>query len=116
VTGAYGQVCTLACRRLAGPPIEVLPLKQDDWADAIGTSEAVIHLAGTVQPKGRNSDDSANDQTTAEVGPTNAAFAHGDYSATLSATLDLPVSRAKPVSRGTAPAAGTASQWSARSE
>jgi uncharacterized protein YbjT (DUF2867 family) len=47
VTGAYGQVSTLACRRLAGTPIEVLALKQDDWADAIGESEAVIHLAGT---------------------------------------------------------------------
>jgi hypothetical protein len=75
VTGAYGQVSTLACRRLAGTPIEVLALKQD----AIGESEAVIHLAGTVQPKGRNSYDSVNDQTTAEVGPTNAAFALGDY-------------------------------------
>ena len=79
VTGAYGQVSTLACRRLAGTPIEVLALKQDDWADAIGESEAVIHLAGTVQPKGRNSYDSVNDQTTAEVGATNAAFALGDY-------------------------------------
>jgi uncharacterized protein YbjT (DUF2867 family) len=79
VTGAYGQVSTLACRRLAGTPIEVLALKQDDWADAIGESEAVIHVAGTVQPKGRNSYDSVNDQTTAEVGATNAAFALGDY-------------------------------------
>ena len=38
VTGAYGQVSTLACRRLAGTPIEVLALKQDDWADAIAAS------------------------------------------------------------------------------
>ena len=47
VTGAYGQVSTPACRRLAGTPIEVLASKQDAWADAIGESEAVIHLAGT---------------------------------------------------------------------
>jgi nucleoside-diphosphate-sugar epimerase len=68
VTGASGQVGTLVCRRLAGTPIEVLPLKQgDDWADAIGKSEAVIHLAGTLQPKGRSSYDSANVQTTATV-------------------------------------------------
>ena len=40
---------------MSAAPIEVLALKQDDWADAIGESEAVIHLAGTVQPKARNS-------------------------------------------------------------
>ena len=68
VTGASGQVGTLVGRRLAGTPIEVLPLNQgDDWADAIGRSEAVIHLAGTLQPKGRNSYESANVQTTATV-------------------------------------------------
>ena len=68
VTGASGQVGTLVCRRLAETPIEVLPLNQgDDWAEAIGKSEAVIHLAGTLQPKGRNSYDSANVRTTATV-------------------------------------------------
>jgi uncharacterized protein YbjT (DUF2867 family) len=68
VTGASGQVGTLVCRRLAGTPTEILPLRQgDDWAAAIGKSEAVIHLAGTLQPKGGNSYDSANVQTTATV-------------------------------------------------
>jgi NADH dehydrogenase len=68
VTGASGQVGTLVCGRLAGTPIEVLPLRQgDDWADAIGKSDVVIHLAGTLQPKGRNTYDSANVQTTATV-------------------------------------------------
>jgi NADH dehydrogenase len=68
VTGASGQVGTLVCRRLAEKQTEVLPLNQgDDWADAIGKCEAVIHLAGTLQPKGRNSYDSANVQTTATV-------------------------------------------------
>jgi hypothetical protein len=67
-------------------------LKQDDWADAIGKSEAVIHFAGTVQPKGRNSYDSAYDQTTAEVGATNAAFALGDYQ------CDTPGDRGPPCS------------------
>jgi NADH dehydrogenase len=68
VTGASGQVGTLVCRRLAERQIEVLPLHHgDDWADAIGRSEAVIHLAGTLQPKGRNTYDSANVQTTATV-------------------------------------------------
>ena len=60
VTGASGQVGTLVCRRLAEGSIEVLPLKRgDDWTDAIGKSEAVIHLAGTLKPEGRNSYDSA---------------------------------------------------------
>ena len=68
VTGACGQVGTLVCRRLAEGSIEVLPLKRgDDWTDAIGKSEAVIHLAGTLKPEGRNSYDSANVQTTATV-------------------------------------------------
>ena len=67
-TGASGQVGTLLCGRLAEKRIEVLPLNQgDDWAGAIGTSEAVIHLAGTLQPKGPNSYESANVQTTAPV-------------------------------------------------
>ncbi len=58
VTGASGQVGRLVCRRLAEVSVEVLPLGQgDDWADAFGRSEAVIHLAGTLQPKGRNSYD-----------------------------------------------------------
>ena len=68
VTGASGQVGRLVCRRLAEAQIEVLPLGHgDDWAGAIGKSDAVIHLAGTLQPKGRNSYDSANVQTTATV-------------------------------------------------
>jgi NAD(P)H dehydrogenase (quinone) len=68
VTGASGQVGTLVRGRLAEKRIEVLPLNQgDDWAGAIGNSEAVVHLAGTLQPKGHNSYDSANVQTTATV-------------------------------------------------
>ena len=68
VTGACGQVGTLVCRRLAEGSIEVLPLKRgDDWADAVGKAEAVIHLAGTLKPEGGNSYDSANVQTTATV-------------------------------------------------
>src|SRR5262249_34815854 len=68
VTGAFGQVGTLVCRRLVEKEIEVLPLhKGDDWPDAIGRSEAGIHLAGTPPPKGRDSEDSANVETTATV-------------------------------------------------
>lgn len=100
MTGASGQVGTLVCRRLAGTPIEVLLLKQDDWADAIGKSEAVIHLAGTVQPKGRNSYDSANDQTTAEVGATNAALALGDYQCDTQRGLGPPCFSRQLASRG----------------
>src|SRR5262249_25266252 len=68
VTGASGQVGTLVCRRLAEKQTEVLALNHgDDWAGAIAKCEAVIHLAGTLLPKGRNSYDSANVQTTATV-------------------------------------------------
>src|SRR5262245_59143966 len=68
VTGASGQVGRVVCRRLAEAQIQVLPLGQgDDWAAAIGKSDVVIHLAGTLQPKGRNSYNSANVQTTAAV-------------------------------------------------
>jgi nucleoside-diphosphate-sugar epimerase len=68
VTGASGQVGTSVCRCLAEKQTEVLALNQgDDWAGTIAKCEAVIHLAGALLPKGRNSYDSANVQTTATV-------------------------------------------------
>lgn len=68
ITGASGQVGTLLRQRLAGSPHEVVPLNQgDDWAAGIASAGAVVHLAGTLQPKGRNTYRSANVETSATV-------------------------------------------------
>lgn len=68
ITGASGQVGTLLRQRLAGTAGELLSLGRDDeWKAAIGRSRAVAHLAGTLQPKGRNTYESANVDTTRAV-------------------------------------------------
>jgi NAD(P)H dehydrogenase (quinone) len=51
VTGASGQVGTPLRRRLGQLPNEVRPLgRDDDLAAAFGDADAVVHLAGTLQP------------------------------------------------------------------
>lgn len=52
LTGASGQVGTQLRERLAGEH-EVVPLNRgEEWAGAIEAAEVVVHLAGTLQPKG----------------------------------------------------------------
>ncbi|HSJ17980.1 MAG TPA: NAD-dependent epimerase/dehydratase family protein [Solirubrobacterales bacterium] len=68
ITGASGQVGTLLRERLAQHPNEVRPLNQgDDWGAGIRGAETVVHLAGTLQPKGSNTYESANVDTTEAV-------------------------------------------------
>jgi NADH dehydrogenase len=67
ITGASGQVGTLLRERLDGTA-EVTPLNHgEDWAAGIAGADAVVHLAGTLQPKGRNTYESANVETSATV-------------------------------------------------
>jgi uncharacterized protein YbjT (DUF2867 family) len=68
VTGASGQVGTLLGERLAERGNEVRQLNRgDDWAAGIRGAEAVVHLAGTLQPKGGSTYESANVETTRTV-------------------------------------------------
>jgi NAD(P)H dehydrogenase (quinone) len=68
ITGASGQVGTLLRQRLEEAGTEALPLNRgDDWAAAIARAGAVVHLAGTLQPKGSNTYESANVETSATV-------------------------------------------------
>lgn len=68
ITGASGQVGTLLRQRLADSPHEVVALDQGgDWTAGIAGTDAVVHLAGTLQPKGRNTYQSANVETSATV-------------------------------------------------
>ncbi len=68
ITGASGQVGTLLQRRLAEEPVHPVPLgRDDDWTAAIGRARAVAHLAGTLQPRGRDTYRSANVETTERV-------------------------------------------------
>lgn len=61
VTGAGGHVGRAVVRRLAGLPNPVLPLgREDDWAAAIAEAEAVIHLAGALQPRRHSTHRQAN--------------------------------------------------------
>lgn len=71
ITGASGQVGTLLRHRLAARERDVIALERDDdWREAIARSDAVAHLAGTLQPKGSNTYEKANVGTTeAVVGP-----------------------------------------------
>jgi NAD(P)H dehydrogenase (quinone) len=74
VTGASGQVGTLLRRRLGQLPNEVRPLgRDDDFAAAFGDADAVVHLAGTLQPRKPNTYRAANLDT---VLATAAALAH----------------------------------------
>jgi uncharacterized protein YbjT (DUF2867 family) len=68
ITGASGQVGTLLRERLAETPARVVPLNRgDDWRAAIAGADAVVHLAGTLQPKGRDTYESANVATARTV-------------------------------------------------
>jgi uncharacterized protein YbjT (DUF2867 family) len=68
ITGASGQVGTLLGERLASLPNRVVALNRDeDWAAGIGSADVVVHLAGTLQPKGGNTYESANVDTTQAV-------------------------------------------------
>lgn len=61
ITGASGHVGRFVRARLAGLPNEVRPLgRGDDLAAAFADADAVIHLAGTLQPLGENSYEEAN--------------------------------------------------------
>lgn len=52
ITGADGHVGRGLQRRLAGFPNRVHPLgRKDNWRAAVEEAEAVIHLAGTLQPR-----------------------------------------------------------------
>jgi uncharacterized protein YbjT (DUF2867 family) len=74
ITGASGQVGTLLQERLAEPPTRVTPLDRGaDWTSSIHEAEVVVHLAGTLQPKGKDTYESANVSTSEMV----AAAARG---------------------------------------
>ena len=61
VTGASGQVGTLLLRRLGQLPNQVRPVgREDDLAVAFGDADAVVHLAGTLQPRKPNTYRAAN--------------------------------------------------------
>src|SRR5262249_25086621 len=61
VTGATGQVGTALRRRLDQLPNQVRALgRGDDLAAAFGDADAVVHLAGTLQPRKPNTYRSAN--------------------------------------------------------
>ncbi len=61
VTGASGQVGAPLQRRLGQLPNEVRPLgRGDDLATAFGDADAVVHLAGTLQPRKPNTNRAAN--------------------------------------------------------
>jgi NADH dehydrogenase len=64
VTGASGQVGTRLRRRLGRLPNEVRPLgRDDDLAAAFGDADAIVHLAGTLQPRKPNTYRAANLET-----------------------------------------------------
>jgi uncharacterized protein YbjT (DUF2867 family) len=91
VTGASGQVGTSLRHRLGQLPNEVRPLgRDDDLAAAFGDADAVVHLAGTLQPHKPNTYRSANLDTALA---TAAALAHSPaqrvvYLSFLGARLD----------------------------
>jgi len=61
ITGADGHVGRAVRRRLAGMPDRVRPLgRSDDWSAAVRDADAVIHLAGTLQPRRPNTYPAAN--------------------------------------------------------
>lgn len=64
ITGASGQVGTALVRRLAGLPNEVRALgRRDDLAAAFRDADSVVHLAGTLRPRRRESYVEANLRT-----------------------------------------------------
>ena len=91
VTGASGQVGTQLRQRLGQLPNEVRPLgRDDDLAAACRDADAVVHLAGTLQPRKPNTYRAANLDT---ARATAAALAHSAaqrvvYLSFLTARLD----------------------------
>lgn len=74
VTGASGQVGTMLRQRLGETPARVVPLgRGDDWRAGIGEADAVVHLAGTLQPKRGESYGAANVETARTVADAAAA-------------------------------------------
>src|SRR6516225_3524609 len=74
VTGASGQVGTGLRRRLDQLPNQVRPLgRETDLVAAFGDADAVVHLAGTLQPRKPNTYRAANLDTALA---TAAAIAH----------------------------------------
>jgi nucleoside-diphosphate-sugar epimerase len=68
ITGASGQVGTLLAERLGAAGNATVPLnREDDWPTGIADAEVVAHLAGTLQPTGGDSYESANVRTTETV-------------------------------------------------
>jgi NADH dehydrogenase len=64
ITGAGGHVGGVLSRRLAELPNEVRALgRRDDLAGALREADAVVHLAGTLQPLKGNSYEQANVET-----------------------------------------------------
>jgi len=68
ISGADGHVGLALQGRLANlsNPIRTLS-RSDDWTSAITDADAVIHLAGTLQPRRPNSYQAANIETTERV-------------------------------------------------
>jgi NADH dehydrogenase len=68
LTGGSGQVGTSLWRRIEELPHEVRPLgREDDLAAAFGDVDAVVHLAGTLQPHKPNTYRAANLDTALAV-------------------------------------------------
>lgn len=67
ITGASGQVGTLLRERLGAARATVILNRDDDWAAPIHGSEVVVHLAGTLQPKGGDDYNTANVKTSEAV-------------------------------------------------
>jgi uncharacterized protein YbjT (DUF2867 family) len=69
VTGASGQVGAALERRLGQLPNEVRPLgRGDDLAASFRDADAVVHLAGTLQPRKPNTHRAANLDTALATG------------------------------------------------
>jgi uncharacterized protein YbjT (DUF2867 family) len=78
VTGATGQVGTLLCERLTERGLRVIPLgRGDDWRAAIAGADAVVHLAGTLQPRRGESYEEANVETAETVADAAASASCG---------------------------------------
>lgn len=74
ITGASGQVGTLLGERLRESGAQVVPLNRgEDWRAGIAAADAVVHLAGTLQPKRPDTYDSANVETARTVAEAAAA-------------------------------------------
>ena len=74
VTGASGQVGGRLRQLLEKAPARVAPLNRgDDWRTGIAAADVVVHLAGTLQPKGGDTYESANVETARTVAEAAAA-------------------------------------------